>query len=216
MGCPVRKVTKTGAGSALMLDPGRAARIVEAIATRTGVPVTAKIRAGWDAHSVNAVEVARALAGGGCAAVAVHPRTRAQGYSGQADWSVIAGVAAAVPIPVIGNGDVWSASDAHRMVRQTGCAAVMIGRAAMGNPWIFAQLARGEAPPSRRERWPVIARHLAAHVHFVGDELKAVRSFRKQLMWYAHGVQGATAFRREVARVDDVTELRERCERFFS
>jgi len=205
MGCPVRKVTKSGAGVALMQDAERAARIVTEIGRRTGVPVTAKIRSGWDAHTVNAVEVARTLADAGCAAIAIHPRTRAQKYSGSADWSVIADVVAAVDIPVIGNGDVRTPEDAHRMLRETGCAAVMIGRAAMGNPWIFAQLAHDAPPPTPAERWQVVERHLAAHIEFVGDQLRALRSFRPQLMWYSHGLCGAHAFRRGVSRVEDLT-----------
>ncbi len=210
MGCPVPKVIKTGAGVALMRDSGRAARVVEAIARRTGLPVTAKIRSGWDAHNINAVEFAQTLADAGCVAVAVHARTRSQGYSGTADWSVIADVVRAVSIPVIGNGDVRTAEDGRRMIGETGCAAVMVGRGAMGNPWLFAELSAADGdwkPPTRVERWAVIERHLRAIARVVDYELKAVRKFRQHMMWYARGITGAAAFRKRVIRVESLEEL---------
>ncbi|MEM7495621.1 MAG: tRNA dihydrouridine synthase DusB, partial [Myxococcota bacterium] len=146
MGCPVRKVTKTGAGSALLCDTTRAADVVAAI--RRAVPptaaVTAKLRAGWDADQINCVEMAQALQQTGCQAVALHARTRAQGYSGTADWDLIGRVKQAVRIPVIGNGDVATVADAHAMQARTGCDGVMIGRGALGNPWIFQQLKQGD------------------------------------------------------------------------
>ena len=139
MGCPVPKVVKNGDGSALMRDPDLAGRIIEAMRAKTKKPVTAKIRSGWDGDNVNAVEVARTLEAAGAAMICVHARTRDQFYSGKADWDVIARVKAAVSIPVIGNGDVRSREDAERMREQTGCDYVMIGRAALGNPWIFGE-----------------------------------------------------------------------------
>jgi nifR3 family TIM-barrel protein len=216
MGCPVRKVTRCGGGAALMQDVPRATRIVEAIIARTGLPVTAKLRAGWDARTANAVEVGIALAEAGCAAVAIHARTRAQGYSGQADWSLIARMVREVPLPIIGNGDARTAAQAERMQRETGCAGVMIGRGAMGYPWVFRQLDTGDhREPSRAERWRVVREHLNAHVTFVGNELAAVRRFRPHLMCYARGLRGASAFRREVTRIEDIGRLRVCCETFF-
>src|SRR5581483_7472010 len=151
MGCPVPKVTRNCAGSALLQRPELAAQLVEAMAAKSRLPITVKIRAGWDASSINAPEMARRLEGAGAAAVALHARTRAQGYSGRADWGLIARVKQAVSIPVIGNGDVRSPADAARLMRQSGCDAVMVGRAALGYPWIFRELVGGE-PPTAEER----------------------------------------------------------------
>jgi tRNA-dihydrouridine synthase B len=217
MGCPVPKVTRNGAGSALLCDPNRVVEILRAVAL-AGLPVTAKIRAGWDQTRINAVEVAKALEGAGAAAVALHPRTRAQGYTGFADWRLIAQVKAAVRIPVIGNGDVKSPADARRMMAETGCDAVMIGRAALGNPWIFRELLGG-APPSVEERRDMVIRHLREHLSFVGSgpeaELHGVRQFRKHLLWYAHGLHGAAAFRARAVILDRAEEVVEAVEAFF-
>ena len=213
MGCPVPKVTRNGAGSALLCDPARAAAVVRAV-REAGLPVTAKIRAGWDQRSINAVEVAQALEEAGAAAVALHPRTRAQAYTGRADWRLIAAVKAAVCIPVIGNGDVRTPADARRLISETGCDAAMIGRAALGNPWIFRELGGGE-PPSAEERRDLVARHLRDHVAFVGDERHAVRQFRKHLLWYAHGLRGASAFRARAVRLEGAGEVLEAIASFF-
>ena len=217
MGCPVPKVTKNGAGSGLLCDPERAARIVSAIAVRTGLPVTVKIRAGWDAHTINAPEVARILADAGAVAVAVHPRTRAQGYTGKADWSLIARVRDAVPshIVVIGNGDVHTRDDAERMTRETGCDAVMIGRAALGDPWIF-RVMRGGPVGTTAERHALVLRHYDAQAAFVGQPFYAMRAFRKTLGWYTHGLQGASAFRANAMRNDDPADVRARIDAFFA
>jgi nifR3 family TIM-barrel protein len=217
MGCPVPKVTRNGAGSALLCDPNRAAEIVRAVAV-AGLPVTAKIRAGWDQSRINAPEVAKALEGAGASAVALHPRTRAQGYSGSADWRLIARVKAAVRIPVVGNGDVKSPADARRMIAETGCDAVMIGRAALGNPWIFRELLGG-APASADERRAMVLRHFHEQIAFVGggtgDELHGVRNFRRHLLWYAHGLRGAAAFRSRAVTLDRADEVIEAVEAFF-
>lgn len=142
MGCPVPKIVRNGEGSALMRDPDLAQRVVEAAVSASTKPVTVKIRAGWNDEEKNAVEVAQAIEAGGASAVAVHGRTREQFYSGNADWDIIAAVKAAVRIPVIGNGDVTDVTSAYRMMQETGCDFVMIGRGALGNPWIFESLAR--------------------------------------------------------------------------
>ena len=216
MGCPVKKVTKNGAGSALLCDPMRARDIVEAIAKRTGVPVTVKIRAGWDTNALNFREMVSAVHDGGAMAIAMHARTRAQGYSGFADWSLIKQLVEVSPIPVIGNGDANTPERARRMMAETGCAAVMIGRGALGNPWIFEQLVKPSAvAPSPQERWALVRRHLEAHIAFIGDELTAIRRFRQHLLWYAHGLAGARAFRERVTRIDDLRELFGICEDFY-
>jgi tRNA-dihydrouridine synthase B len=215
MGCPVKKVTRNGAGSALLCDPDRASAIVRAIRAATGLPVTAKIRSGWDAHHRNYLEMAERLEDAGCVALAVHPRTRAQGYAGAADWNVITDlVRRRGKMTIIGNGDVKTPEDARRMHDSTGCDLVMIGRGALGNPWIFRQL-QGGSPPSPEERAEVVLSHLAAHVAFVGEPLAAVRSFRKHLGWYSHGLHGAAQFRSEVNQLAALEDVQRSARRFF-
>lgn len=215
MGCPVPKVTKSGAGSALLCDPERAAEIVRRVGEATGLPVTAKIRAGIDAKSVNAVEVGLALEAAGAAAVAIHPRTKAQGYSGKADWSLIRRLKEALRIPVIGNGDVLTVADAHRMIAETGCDAVMIGRGVLGNPWLFREL-EGGPPPTREERRELVLAHFEAHLAFCGDERRAVHQFRKYVGWYCRGLVGAAAFRTEAMRLEPAKELAAALDRFLA
>ncbi len=206
MGCPVPKVTKNGAGSALLCHPERAAELVTAMRAASGLPVTVKIRAGWDLRTINATEVARVLESAGAAAVALHARTRSQGYSGHADWNLIAQVKAAVRIPVIGNGDVRTPDDAARMMRETGCDAVMVGRAALGYPWIFRELCGGD-PPSAEERCETVRRHFEEHLALVGDELHGIRQFRKHLLWYARGMRGAAVFRGHAMTLETRSEV---------
>jgi nifR3 family TIM-barrel protein len=216
MGCPVKKVTKNGAGSALLCEPARGAEIVRRIREATGLPVTCKIRSGWDERSLNYLQVAGELFGAGCAALAIHPRTRAQGYSGKADWGVIQDLKRHFPEQVIiGNGDVKTPEDARRMLDSTGCDFVMIGRGALGNPWIFRELLGGPAP-TPEERCALVLEHFRGHVAFVGDALGGVRSFRKPLAWYAHGLRGAAAFRAQVNQLDTPEEVEAEVERFFS
>jgi tRNA-dihydrouridine synthase B len=216
MGCPVKKVTKNGAGSALLCDVPRAGSIVREIRAATGLPVTCKIRSGWDAKNRNYLQMAGALQEAGCAALAIHPRTREQGYSGQADWSVITDLKRHFPeLPIIGNGDVKTREDARRMLETTGCDFVMIGRAALGNPWIFRELLGGP-PATPAERCALVLEHLRAHLDFMGDPLGAVRSFRKQLAWYAHGLYGAAAFRAEVNTLDVPSAVEACVRRFFA
>ena len=216
LGCPVKKVVKTGAGAALMRDLPRAAKIIEAMVTRSGLPVTAKMRSGWDADSVNAVEACKLFADHGCAAVCIHGRTRAQGYSGRADWSVITEAARVSPIPVIGNGDIHTADEARARLRESGCAAVMIGRGAMGNPWIFGELSgQRSGGPMPEERLEMVRRHLTEQVAFIGRELAAIRRFRQHLMWYSRGLRGSAEFRRQALRTDSLAGVMALCEQFF-
>ncbi|MDO8964251.1 MAG: tRNA dihydrouridine synthase DusB [Coriobacteriia bacterium] len=210
MGCPVTKVVAKGEGSALMRVPALAAAIVEAVVAGCGVPVTAKFRKGWDSSDVNAVEFARAMEAAGASAVAVHGRTRDQFYRGKADWDVLAAVKEAVSIPVIGSGDVFSASDAKAMLDRTGVDAVMIARGAQGNPWIFRQcrslLDDGVecSPPTAFERIDMAREHAAALVAFGGE--RAFARMRKHVAWYIHGMPDATHVR---ARANEVGGYRE-------
>jgi|SRR6218665_439318 len=216
MGCPVKKITKNGAGSALLCDPERAATLVRDIRAATGLPVTCKIRSGWDATQRNYLRMASVLFEAGCAALAVHPRTRAQAYTGQADWSVIADIKRHFPDQcVIGNGDVKTCADAHRMLETTGCDFVMIGRGALGNPWLFRELLGGPSPEPE-ERCEGVLRHFEAHLEFMGEPLSAVRTFRKHLAWYGHGLRGAAVFRAEVNQLDSADEVRDAVRRFFA
>lgn len=224
MGCPVKKVTRNMAGSALMTDPTRAASIISAMREAVGdaVPITAKIRAGWDANSINAVEVGRALEGAGVAALAIHPRTRTQGYTGTADWSVTRALVEAVRVPVIANGDVFSVADAERCVATTGCAGLMIGRAALGNPWIFHQLADafdGRPPrsaPVGAERAGFVLAHLDAHLEHHGDGMRGLKKFRQHLVWYSRGMRDGHAFRAEVMELETRAAVEDSIFRFFS
>lgn len=223
MGCPVKKVTRNGAGSALMTDPARAAAIVRAMREVVGddVPVTAKIRAGWDHHNQNAAEVGRALEEAGAAAIAIHPRTRTQGYSGTANWAITRELVEAVKVPVIANGDVFSVEDADRVVRETGCAAVMVGRAALGNPWIFRALAAAHAgrpapaAPGPDELVQGILRHFADHLEHVGDEARGLKKFRQHLIWYSRGMRGGAAFRERAMQIETREGVEDAVRGFF-
>lgn len=213
-GCPVNKVVARNGGSALLKDCptlGTVARaVVDAVAP---LPVTAKIRIGWDADSINAVRVANLLVDQGIAAITVHGRTRAQGYSGAADWQVIGDVAASVPVPVIGNGDITSPTDVARRRNETRIAGVMIGRAAMSAPWIFSQtkqyLATNEVPPppAMQERWSIVLRHCALAIEDWGVEDHAMRSMRARLMAYTRGFPGSKQLREKFQHVCSWAEV---------
>jgi nifR3 family TIM-barrel protein len=213
-GCPVNKVVAKNGGSALLKDcPALAAvagAVVKAIAP---VPVTAKIRIGWDDNSINAPTVAHILEDLGIAAIAVHGRTRGQGYSGAANWDVIGEVADAVRVPVIGNGDITNAADVAKRRAETGIAGVMIGRAAMSSPWIFNQikheLATGEIlpPPDLDERWALIQRHCELAVEEWQNEDNAMRSMRSRLMAYSRGFPGSKALREKFQHVASLEGL---------
>lgn len=197
MGCPVRKILGAGAGVALMRDPDRAEAIVRAILAAVGdrVPVTVKMRAGWDDESITAPELARRLEGAGIAAVCVHARTKEQVHSGRSRWEVIERVREAVSIPVFGNGGVKSADDAREMRAATGCEAVMIGRGALGNPWIFTSVRQdADYVPPVAERFAVIRRHYALYVEHSGEPT-AAREMRKHLCWYLRGLPGSAMVR---------------------
>ncbi len=200
MGCPAPKIVKNGEGSALMREPKRAREILRALRRAVRLPVTLKIRKGWDEAHVNAVEIARLAEDAGIDAVAVHGRTREQFYSGQADWDIIRAVKQGVRIPVIANGDVRNAGDLSRILAATGADGVMIGRAAQGNPWLFRELATfvktGEtpAPPTVEEKRALILRHLDMLIETKGSHI-GPREMRKHATWYTRGMKNSARLR---------------------
>ena len=201
MGCPAPKIVNNGDGSALMKNPKLAAEIVRAVKRVSPVPVTAKIRAGWDSESITAVEFAKHLEDAGVDAITVHARTREQFYAGVADWSVVADVARAVSVPIIGNGDVRSVKDAAKKVELAGCAGAMIGRGAMGNPWIFT----GEIA-SLDERLSVAKRHIELMIKYKG-EYRAIKESRKVLGWYLTGIPNASKLRLEINSMETFADV---------
>jgi len=212
MGCPVRKVVNRRAGAALLSDVPRVATMVRRMREVSTLPVTAKIRLGWDGNSRNVVDVAKALEDAGAAAVAIHARTRAEKFEGHAHWEMIGEAKRAVGIPVIGNGDVRTPEDAARLLETTGCDAVMLGRAAFGDPWVFrrarAFLERGERLPlpTAAQRLETGVRHLEMMVESVGPDA-AAREMRKHVAWYVRGLPRSAQVREQVNRTHGVEEM---------
>lgn len=214
-GCPVNKVVAKNGGSSLLKDCPLLQSVAAEVAKAVPIPVTAKMRIGWDAQNVNAVEVARILEDSGMQAIAVHGRTRAQGYTGEADWEVIDQVAAAVKIPVIGNGDIHSGADVQRRRAQTRVRGIMIGRAAMTNPWVFQEakhfLATGEQskPASIEDRFAFMRRHCVAAIAHDGRgrEFEILRSMRNRLMNYTKSIPGGKWLRQHFSQVASLAQL---------
>ena len=213
MGCPVPKVAiKSQAGSALLKNPDKIKEIVSAVVKAVSVPVTVKIRSGWDANSVNAVEVAKVIEEAGASAITVHGRTRAQGYSGNADWNIIKQVKEMVSIPVIGNGDVTSAEKAKEMLDFTGCDAVMIGRGVLGNPWLINEcvsyLESGIIPlkPSAREKIEMLKRHYQLLVDSTSEK-QAILEIRTHALWYIKGMPKSAYIKNEICKTKNSEDL---------
>ena len=211
-GCPMPKIVCGGAGSALMKTPELFGELVKAAAGSTQIPVTVKIRAGWDESSKNAVEMAKIAEANGAAAVAVHGRTKEQLYSGKADWDIIKAVKMAVSVPVIGNGDVQSVDDCMRMYDYTGCDLVMIGRGSYGRPWLFGQIRdhfEGKAPrpePDLDEKLNIMRRHIALLVEDKGERT-GMKEARRQAAWYIKGIEGAASLRNRFGSMNTIDDL---------
>ena len=214
MGCPMRKVTGNGEGSALMRDPELIEKIVEAIVKAVDVPVTVKLRRGFDDGIETAPECAIAAERGGAAAVAVHGRFRGEYYTGHSDLSAVGRVKKAVSIPVILSGDVCSASDAKEALAVSGADAVMVGRAAMGNPWIFREISGLGGAPDNAERFSVIKEHLSLLREFKGEQT-ASSEFRKHAIWYLKGLRGSAAVRAQICRTEDADKVAEIIDAYF-
>jgi len=219
MGCPVKKVIRGGAGAALMQDPAMVGRILSVVRKATERPLTVKIRSGWDSSSVNFLEIGRIAVDEGVDAVTLHPRTRAQGFSGKADWDQISQLKSALTVPVIGSGDIFTPEDGLRMLEQTRCDAIMIGRGGYGNPWLIRRIAamqNGEQlpHPAPADRLAAARRHLEYFTGYFGEG-KALFHMRKHLCWYSRGLAGAAAFRAAVNRTGSVDDLRRQMDSFF-
>lgn len=212
MGCPAPKVASNGCGSALMKNPRLAGEIVKAVVSVSDVPVTVKMRTGWDENSLNAVELSKICEANGAAMITVHGRTKMQMYAPGIDFNTIKQVKESVKIPVIGNGDVTSGKTAAEMVEKTGCDAVMVGRGALGRPWVFKEinafLKTGEviAEPPIEERMDVLKKHIAKLIEYKG-EYTAMREARKHAAWYVKGIRGAARYRAEIGKIKEFTDL---------
>ena len=217
-GCAVKKIVKTGAGVALMRTPDRAAALLRAVRDAIRVPLTIKIRSGWERGGEQAFALLRIAEASGVDAVAIHPRSASQGFRGQADWSLITALKAATNLPVIGNGDVERAQDAARMLTQTGCDAVMIGRAAIGNPFIFSEIqdllaGRRPVPPDAAARLRIMRRYAVDSVNYLGER-PACLMMRSRLGWFVKGLHGCSAFRESIKKLESLEQALERIETY--
>ncbi len=213
-GCAVKKIVKTGAGVALMRTPDRAAALLRAVRDAIRVPLTIKIRSGWERGGEQAFDLLRIAEASGVDAVAIHPRSASQGFRGQADWSLITALKAATTLPVIGNGDVQRAEDAVRMLSQTGCDAVMIGRAAIGNPFIFGEIlellaGRRPVPADAAARLRIMRRYVVDSVNYLGER-PACLMMRSRLGWFVKGLHGCSAFRESIKKLESLEQALER------
>jgi len=220
MGCPVKKVVRSGAGSALLQDPRRVSQIIKAIRKIYPGPLTLKIRSGWDEQSLNFLEIGRIAEAEGADAITIHPRPRSQGFSGQARWEQIAALKSTLNIPVFGSGDIFTAEDGFLMLKKTSCDAIMIGRGGYGNPWLISQIlallaGKEVIYPSPMEKFAVATQHLQLHREQFGDK-KTLLEMRKHLCWYARGLAGASNFRSNLQKIETIDQALELTEQFFS
>jgi len=214
MGCPVPKIAvKSQAGSALLKNPEKIKEIVSSVVNAVSCPVTVKIRSGWDSNNINAVEIAKIIEEAGASAITIHPRTRAQGYSGNADWSIIKKIKEVVSIPVIGNGDIKNCFDAKKMIDETGCDLVMVGRGCLGNPWIFkeinAYLEEGKVidKPTPEEKIDMSLKHFDSLLKTLNKN-QAVLEIRSHIAWYLKGIEGSKEIKDKVFKTRDEKEIR--------
>jgi nifR3 family TIM-barrel protein len=217
MGCPVRKVVGTGAGSALLQEPLKIAAIIRAVRAATTLPLTIKIRSGWHCGNNVFQEVGRIAEAEGCDAITLHPRSRSLMFSGHADWTHLAEMKSALSIPVLGSGDLFTPEDCLRMLAETGCDGIMIARGALGNPWIFRQVRElaqtgHYTPVSTVERADIIAHHLKLFIGEMGEAV-AVREIKKHIGWYAKGFAGASEIRRAANSAHSIQEIQALTER---
>ena len=212
-GCPVKKVVRRNGGSGCLKDLDLVQRIIRSVRKATHLPTTVKIRSGWDESLRDPVEIALRCQESGAAVLTLHPRTRAQMYSGAARWDEIAAVVEALEIPVVGNGDIKSGDDAALMLRQTGCAGIMIARGSFGNPWIFRQVrerlsGRPQSPiPDAEQRFAVALRHAKLHREIKGNDRRSALEFRKHLGWYTRGLAGSAALRAQLHSIESMDEI---------
>lgn len=217
MGCPVPKVVNNGEGSGLMKQPGLVGEIVKKVSRAIPIPLTIKIRKGFDDYLINAVEIAKIAEANGAAAVGVHGRTREQYYSGKADWDIIRQVKEAITIPVLGNGDVFTPKDAKAMLHETGCDGILIGRGAQGNPWLFKRiihyLESGDLLPlpTLQEIVEMIQRHMAMLCAYKGEYI-AIREMRKHISWYTKGLPGSANLRRSINQLESLEAIEDKLE----
>lgn len=220
LGCPVNKVVKDGSGSALMRKPELVGQIIATVRAATSLPLTIKIRSGWDSHTQNFLEIGKIAENEGVDAITLHPRTRSQGFSGKSSWQQIAQLKESINIPVIGSGDIYTPADAVAMIKQTGCDAIMIGRGGYGNPWLIRDagkaIAGGQCPPSpsAEERLQVALEHQRLQIEIFGEQ-KALFEMRKHLCWYARGLPGAAAFRASINQAATIIEQQDLINNYF-
>lgn len=217
MGCPAPKITKSGSGSALMLEPKLCGQIVKAIKKVSKVPVTVKIRIGFDNKHITALEVAKECEFSGANAITVHGRTREQMYSGKSDLDVIKSVCEQIKIPVIGNGDITNYDDAKHMMEYTGCKMVAVGRSALGNPWIFKNINNHDefSAPTNAEKVETIKAHAYKLIEHKGEE-RALKEFRKHMSWYTKGLSGAATIRKEIFEMKNINDLNTICDKILN
>lgn len=221
MCCPVPKVNKNSAGAALMREPKLAANIVSAVVKNSCLPVSVKLRAGWNAAEVNAVEIAKICEDSGASAIIIHPRTREQKFSGIADWNLIAKVKENIKIPVIGSGDIKLPQDAKKMLDCTGCDSVMIGRAALSAPWIlnsarhFLQTGEILSQPTEKEKLKLLLKHAKIHISYEGEQ-RGISEVRKFILWYTKGLKNASSLRANINQIKTYADLQSSLENIFA